>query len=55
MSYKDLYINGCSFTKGHNLEPKDTWPVKLSNSLNLRLINHSKNAQGLESATQLKP
>ena len=49
MSYKDLYINGCSFTKGHNLEPKDTWPVKLSNSLNLRLINHSKNAQGLES------
>tara|TARA_R100001079_G_C4446714_1_gene151476 strand:- start:811 stop:1557 length:747 start_codon:yes stop_codon:yes gene_type:complete len=49
MNYKDLYINGCSFTKGHTLKPIDTWPVKLSNNLNLRLINHSKNAQGLES------
>ena len=49
MNYKDLYINGCSFTKGHTLKPIDTWPVKLSNHLNLRLINHSKNAQGLES------
>tara|TARA_R100001163_G_scaffold53201_1_gene40565 strand:- start:3471 stop:4217 length:747 start_codon:yes stop_codon:yes gene_type:complete len=49
MNYKDLYINGCSFTKGHALKPKDTWPTKLSNLLSLRLINHSKNAQGLES------
>lgn len=49
MKYKNLYINGCSFTKGHHLKKEDTWPVKLSNKLELKLHNHSQNGQSFQS------
>ena len=42
---KNLYVNGCSFTYGHNLPKEQTWPELLSKKLNLDLINQSKNGQ----------
>ena len=45
MSSKKLYINGCSFTYGHNLSKHLTWPELLSKRLNLDLVNQSKNGQ----------
>ena len=49
MNYSNLYINGCSFTKGHHLSDKDTWPVKLSQTLGLELHNHAENGQSMQS------
>ena len=49
MNYSNLYINGCSFTKGHHLSDKDTWPVKLSQTLGLELYNHAENGQSMQS------
>lgn len=49
MNYTNLYINGCSFTKGHHLKEQDTWPVKLSKELDLKLHNHSQNGQSFQS------
>lgn len=48
-SYKNLYINGCSFTAGHELDDKHIWPTLLSNELNCNLINQAKNGQSFES------
>ncbi len=47
--YKNIYINGCSFTAGHTLEEKDTWPELLSKKLNLQKINNSINGQSFDS------
>ena len=47
--YKNLYINGCSFTAGHTLPEEKTWPVLLSKKLNLNLINQSKNGNSFQS------
>jgi len=46
---KNLYINGCSYTVGHELDSEQTWPVLLSKLTNLNLINESKNGQSMES------
>ena len=51
MSSKNLYINGCSFTYGHNLLREETWPKLLSDKLNCNLINESKNGQSFQSIT----
>lgn len=47
--YKNIYINGCSFTAGHNLEEKKTWPELLSKRLNLQKIDNSINGQSFDS------
>ena len=49
MKYKNLYINGCSFTKGHHLPDEDTWPVKLAKELELELFNFAQNGQSMQS------
>jgi len=46
---KNLYINGCSYTVGHELDSEQTWPVLLSKLTNLNLINEAKNGQSMES------
>jgi hypothetical protein len=47
--YKNIYINGCSFTAGYELEEKDTWPELLSKKLNLQKINKAINGQSFDS------
>ena len=34
---KNLYVNGCSFSSGHNLPIEETWGYKLADKLNLKL------------------
>ena len=51
MSSKNLYINGCSFTKGDRLPNEETWPELLSKKLNLNLLNHSVNGNSMQSIT----
>lgn len=46
---KNLYINGCSFTAGDNLEDKETWPYKLAQLSNSNLYNNSANGQSMGS------
>ena len=46
---KNLYINGCSFTAGHNLPTEQTWPVLLSEKLGTKLINQAINGQSFGS------
>jgi hypothetical protein len=47
--YKNLYVNGCSFTAGHHLSDTDTWPHLLSNELNAdTFINDAKNGNSLD-------
>lgn len=48
-NYKNLYINGCSFTAGHELDDKYIWPNLLNKELNYNLINQAKNGQSFES------
>ena len=45
MKYKNLYINGCSFTAGDRIEEGYTWPELLAEELRLKLINSAKNGQ----------
>jgi hypothetical protein len=47
--FKNLYVNGCSFTAGDNIKQENIWPVLLAKKLNLNLINQSKNANSLQS------
>ena len=47
--YKNLYINGCSFTAGDNIKEEKIWPQLLAKKLKLNLINCSKNANSLQS------
>lgn len=45
---KYLYINGCSFTAGHDLELEDTWTYKLGELFKDRtLINKSVNGNSM--------
>ena len=46
--FKNIYINGCSFTAGHHLKEKDTWPELLSKKLNLQKINKAINGQSFD-------
>ena len=47
----NLYTNGCSFTYGNTLKEngKKTWPMLLSEKLNLNLIDDSYNRKSIES------
>ena len=49
--YKNIYINGCSFTAGDNIVDGLTWPELLSKKLNLKLINQSVNGNSMQSIT----
>lgn len=51
MSHNHLYINGCSFTKGHNLSEEESWPFLLQKELNLdkKYENKSQNANSVGS------
>lgn len=44
--YKYLVTVGCSQTSGQNCEQDETWPVKLSNKLGLKLINLASPGSG---------
>ena len=46
--YKNIYINGCSFTAGDRLPKEQTWPELLSKKLNLDLLNHSVNGNSMQ-------
>jgi len=46
--YKNLYVNGCSFTRGHTLEEQETWPYILSKELNLKLTQKAANSNSME-------
>jgi hypothetical protein len=49
MGNNHLYINGCSFTKGHNLPEEQSWPFLLQKELSLsqKYENKSWNANSL--------
>ena len=47
--YKSLYINGCSYTAGNNLDEKYIWPNLVSKKTNLNLINQAKNGNSFQS------
>ena len=47
--YKSLYINGCSYTAGDNLDEKYIWPNLVSKKTNLNLINQAKNGNSFQS------
>ena len=48
-SSTNLYINGCSFTAGHELKNEETWPTVLSKKLNSNTVNMASNGQSLDS------
>jgi len=48
-SSTNLYINGCSFTAGHELKNEETWPTLLSKKLNSNTVNMAANGQSLDS------
>lgn len=47
--YKNIYINGCSFTAGHELEEGTTFPELLEKELCTNTYNEAKNGQSFES------
>jgi hypothetical protein len=47
--YKSLYVNGCSYTVGDNLDDEYTWPHLVSKKINLNLINQAKNGNSFQS------
>jgi hypothetical protein len=49
MGHNHLYINGCSFTKGHELTEEESWPFLLQKELDLsqKYKNKSQNANSL--------
>ena len=46
--YKNIYVNGCSFTAGHELLDENTWPVLLSNLLGVPMNSLAANGQSLD-------
>ena len=46
---KNLYINGCSFTAGHNLPQETSWPRLLGDKLGLNTICKAVNGQSFDS------
>jgi len=51
--YKNLYINGCSFTAGHKLEVNQSWPFLLAKSLELNLICSAKNGNSSDTISTI--
>lgn len=49
--YKKLYVNGCSFTRGHTVAEVNAWPYLISKELGLELQNNSANANSLKTIT----
>lgn len=47
--YKNLYINGCSFTKGDKLKTTHAFPWKVNQLLGTELYDFAKNGNSLES------
>ncbi len=47
--YKNIYINGCSFTAGHNLPQETSWPRLLGDKLGLNTICKAVNGQSFDS------
>ena len=48
-SFNSLYVNGCSFTAGHELLDIETWPVQLANKLNVDFTSQAANGQSFDS------
>jgi hypothetical protein len=46
--YKNIYVNGCSYTAGHELLDENTWPVLLSNLLGVPMNSLAANGQSLD-------
>lgn len=51
--YKNLYVNGCSFTAGHLLEDHETWPYKLAKSMSVELTTHAANGGSFDMITDV--
>ena len=49
MKFKNLYINGCSFTAGHDLINEHRWTDILSSKLDTKLFNKANNGQSFDS------
>lgn len=47
-SYKNLYVNGCSFTAGDNVEKGFTWPEVLSELTSTDLHQDARNGNSME-------
>ena len=47
--YKNIYINGCSYTAGHTVPYQNSWPVLLGKKLGLNLTNRAVNGQSFDS------
>jgi len=47
--YKNIYVNGCSYTAGHEIQEGLTWPELLSKKMNLNLINQAVNGNSMSS------
>jgi len=47
--YKNIYINGCSYTAGHNIPEQTSWPQLLGNKLELNTICRAVNGQSFDS------
>ena len=47
--YKNIYINGCSFTAGYNLPQETSWPRLLGDKLGLNTICKAVNGQSFDS------
>ena len=47
--YKNIYINGCSFTAGHTLPYESSWPQLLGKKLGLNTISRAVNGQSFDS------
>tara|TARA_B100001113_G_scaffold215745_1_gene176939 strand:+ start:4723 stop:5502 length:780 start_codon:yes stop_codon:yes gene_type:complete len=47
--YKNIYINGCSFTAGHHLLYESSWPYLLGKKLGLNTISRAVNGQSFDS------
>ena len=47
-----ILVAGCSHTEGHGLHLKDTWAVRVADSLSLDLINLAKASSGADFAAQ---
>jgi len=51
--YKNLYINGCSFTAGDNIPEGLTWPDLLQEKTKLNLRNSAKNGNSMGTITKM--
>jgi hypothetical protein len=47
--YKNIYVNGCSYTAGHEIQEGLIWPELLSKKMNLNLINQAVNGNSMSS------